>query len=298
MSTHTAENLSPIGRTLRLAEKVTPEAFSKPFEARITKINEGTNNPTSLTERAQDLRKRYHALNKLAEQLDSPVEYLARERIHEKASDTVSEFGKAESLAKSMTISIAEAMASIKRGAVLAPKYPQIVISEIPWVNEKEPLVIPIRMDATTCTLTFDRWSVTCRWDKPNWGGQKGYPIHFDNLTRLLEEIFSRCAGGAHRDSYREHKITYKYPGLLPRSVKEKIKSANADFQEEGCIFLLADAAILEKEVVVSNPDPLVVGYHPECPEHFWLIDAFDMTPIEQLINDEALARFAELHKE
>jgi len=77
------------------------------------------------------------------------------------------------------------------------------------------------------------------------------------------------------------------------------MKRARPDFGKAGgCLFMLADAEMPTVSVKSTfDPDPLIVGYHPDTTDLFWLVASFDMTPIEVLINNKALERFWEENK-
>ncbi len=104
-----------------------------------------------------------------------------------------------------------------------------------------------------------------------------------------------------HRENYREKMITYTFTGSIPKETKAAMEKARPDFKE-GCLLMLADANTLHVSQKITkrvplNRDPLIVGYHKDTPDLFWLIAAFDMTPVEALIANDALKSFYERKK-
>ena len=98
--------------------------------------------------------------------------------------------------------------------------------------------------------------------------------------------------------SYRFKKVEYYFIGLVPAEVKEKMIAAQADFQR-GCILVLAD----ERTAIKGRPwkdlvDPLIVGFHDDTPDLLWLIAAFDLTPLEQMISERMRKPFEEALQE
>jgi hypothetical protein len=77
-----------------------------------------------------------------------------------------------------------------------------------------------------------------------------------------------------------------RFTGVIPHSVKQKIKLYQPEFRE---IVIVAEAAwdLAKTRKAASMPvscDPLIVGWDGDF---FWLIDQFDTTSLEQLASDE-----------
>lgn len=105
-----------------------------------------------------------------------------------------------------------------------------------------------------------------------------------DVITRLGG--VARTAPKARRVVQANVSIETKFNGLIPDDVRQKIVECKKEFKQ---IFIVAEAAkykLTEKVVTAPKPrpnlDPLVVGYDGT---NFWLIAAFDMTPLEEYIS-------------
>jgi hypothetical protein len=80
-------------------------------------------------------------------------------------------------------------------------------------------------------------------------------------------------------------KLRTQFAMLIPQEVRQKITEVRGEFKE---ILIVAEAPKWDfKQKAIPRPkntDPLVVGYDGA---NYWLIAAFDPTPIEQYVRDE-----------
>lgn len=86
---------------------------------------------------------------------------------------------------------------------------------------------------------------------------------------------------------YQDTIFKSKFFGKIPKSTRDKINSAQSIFWKTH-IFILAEAnwELVENVPATStaiNYDPLVIGSDGL---NLWLIDAFDITPVEQAMLD------------
>lgn len=77
---------------------------------------------------------------------------------------------------------------------------------------------------------------------------------------------------------------TCTYKGVIPPEVKAKIKEASKVFGEQ--VFIMAEGKewAINKTRAPFMADPLVVGWDGHS---LWLVDRFDLTPIERLLATE-----------
>lgn len=79
-----------------------------------------------------------------------------------------------------------------------------------------------------------------------------------------------------HKSWYIDSKAECKFTGKIPPESRIKIKTAIKHFGEDN-VFIVADAVWKAKNKV----DPLVVA-HDGVNDFLWLVDAFDLTPLEK----------------
>ncbi len=97
----------------------------------------------------------------------------------------------------------------------------------------------------------------------------------FNDLAKLLKSKVNSSYGG-------RTTISCKFTGLIPRDVKGKIEEARSFFGDD--IFIIGEPGPWKIDVVNNpKPDPLVVGFRDGA---LWLIDKFDITPLEQMLLD------------
>ena len=82
-------------------------------------------------------------------------------------------------------------------------------------------------------------------------------------------------------------KASVRFTGVIPPKTRKKIQEAQRDFDRH--IYLVTEApewsfSEEEEEVRIQPRDPLVIGVEGETT---WLIDAFDLTPLERAIKME-----------
>lgn len=81
--------------------------------------------------------------------------------------------------------------------------------------------------------------------------------------------------------------LATEYVGLIPESTRQKIITAKESFDE---VFILAEVEDWDLSFeTVPKPrprkvDPLIVGFDGK---NLWVVDHFDLTPVEQYIKDE-----------
>jgi len=77
---------------------------------------------------------------------------------------------------------------------------------------------------------------------------------------------------------------------IIPLEARQKMDAAVRDFKESSTthIYLIAQASTFtwaQQHIVRQpDPDPLIVGWSELDPEALWLIAAFDVTTVEQLM--------------
>lgn len=177
--------------------------------------------------------------------------------------------------------------------------YPLFHFKEVfSWRNDKYlPKLAIFGLNSPTCGLRAtnvsedrDRWTI----EPPHLPWEIGHC--FDDVFRGLESgDFGILSNPNHRqygyldswdlNEYRE--IVARFEGFIPDSVREKISTATPVFGNN--IFIVAEVKEWRSEpTFIARRDPLVIGWDgANC----WLIDAFDVTPLEALIRSEFTTR-------
>lgn len=304
-----------IKQIIQLAKQPNPANVDRNANKKVSKFQqELASSEQTLEESLKDLSCDFdpeiERLVSILKTLDSPLEKETKSRVARKISQLKS---KKEKCSKVLYRQHKSEKASAERKTrettsvsnamvALLPKYPFIKIKEIPWLDDKKnPQIIP--MHESTPTFTME---IHCYNGRINSLGIKKWcsgSLHkHRKLISTMEKIFiphiktwklSRCR---QEDVETQHTFT----GAIPLETKETMQNARPDFKDaKGCLLMLADARTLKfsrkrKKVQYIDPDPLIVGYHPDTPDLFWFVAAFDMTPIEALIMDKALKPFHE----
>lgn len=103
-------------------------------------------------------------------------------------------------------------------------------------------------------------------------------------LRECYEDVFEKLRRRA--DNWKSIHLAVAFTGVLPPDVRATVIAAQRHFKQ---ILMLAEVdhwQIEEREVPAIRTDPLVVGFDGQ---DFWLIAAFDLTPIEEAIRQIAL---------
>lgn len=103
-------------------------------------------------------------------------------------------------------------------------------------------------------------------------------------LRECYEDVFEKL--GRRMKSLQSIHLTVTFTGVLPPEVRATVIAAKRHFNQ---ILVLAEVErwqIEERELPAIRTDPLVVGFDGQ---DFWLIAAFDLTPVEEAIRQIAL---------
>jgi hypothetical protein len=299
--------VSSASHTKALARMVEPVAFfEEPNKAEVKKLEGGPAGYHNFIEQVNRWETRYEALDEFLKELDSPLEAIARERVLQERDAARSNWRATERSADELKSKIDAHIKHMETGSMLAAKYPLMEIDKMLWGKGAELLMVPILTSSNSVYIEVkksrgykneDWYYVDVKWPARD----RDYMEAYEPLARTLEDIFTPFLTEMRKGQKDNLKHTYAYKGAIPASVKKSMKAAEKDFIEEGgFLILIADTALLEmtEGAIFPDPDPIIVGYHPLHPKYLWLVDSFDMTPIEKAITDEALARFAALPRE
>lgn len=172
---------------------------------------------------------------------------------------------------------IAQKLATLN-GEVLDQRFPRIDLSFLKWRRKADgwPVFAVYSPDSSICKFHSNL---------SDWGSSDAgcYPEFIDKLT-----------DGCYADVYRKMKATLrrtgrvwesmelysKFKGVIPDAVRTKIKSV-VDEKAFKHVVIVGEAA-WENRIV--DLDPLVVGI---IGEQGWLIDSFDLTPVERIVKSE-----------
>ena len=312
------KQISPIYQIKKLVQQPAPGPIRSRANEEIAELEQELavlerETKAKIEEIASHISSEIARLEENLKELDSPLESAAKKRLEKEISVLAHSKDKSsKELVKKLSekkdsngkrIKTINSVSSAK--ATLLPKYPFIKIEEIPWLsaNKRKPLIIPIHESDPTFELrapcasgaysSFSSSNITLR------NSDSAKLTYIEELEETLKNIFVPHVYTWIKEDHMEteRRVRYTFTGGIPRETKEAMKRARPDFPH-GALFMLADADTLTVSVEsLFDPDPLIVGYHPDTPDLFWLVASFDMTPIEKLINNEALKRFWEENK-
>ena len=140
------------------------------------------------------------------------------------------------------------------------------------------PLFAIFNVSSANCVIAF-------RWSDGRQGLRSagGFEKHFQDVFAMLEERNRAARAYSYRrwnDSAATTTTSLQadFNGLIPQSVRAKIKDAGQVFED---IYIVTDSVDWKLDTVVSldpRVDPLVIG---RIKDQFWLIDVFDLTAAE-----------------
>lgn len=109
-------------------------------------------------------------------------------------------------------------------------------------------------------------------------------------LPQLIQDCFKDVSDKLMemaKEKKRSIHLATEYIGVIPDVTREKISEAKPMFRD---IFLIAEARVwVLSETVIPRPrprrsDPIVVGFDGA---NLWIIDSFDLTPVERYVKLE-----------
>lgn len=163
------------------------------------------------------------------------------------------------------------------------------------WRNKKTgwPLLAVFSLDSPRFEISV---KMTIRW---RWSPQAYSDVqHLEARAQLapklpapLASCYDDVVKTLQTSARRKRKsitLATEYIGAIPNEIRGKIHEAKGQFED---VFLIAEAGkwnLVEKKArVLPNPnegDPLVVGWDGSS---LWVIDSFDLTPIERFVKSE-----------
>lgn len=183
--------------------------------------------------------------------------------------------------------------ASKKRIAILEPvavpataTFPIFDLAPLSWRDAKGlPRLVPFHF--TNSVFTYERELYDDGTIKEDYvpGG-----LHEDLL-----KCYTDVEKAVHKHALKERKtvtLEIHFTGVIPDDVREKITLLRAQFSDK--IYIVAEPAAVTLRVrepskkpapppVIRGGDPLVIGFDGA---HFRLIAAFDLTPVEQYVQN------------
>ncbi len=151
------------------------------------------------------------------------------------------------------------------------------------WRNDDGmPTLAPFSVDRDTFVFFLDRWGrphVSLMLPDPLLG------VYDDVCSRLRDRQRNRSRN---TDNNVELRATARFDGVIPDDVRRMIVSAREQFKDIRILAEIEHWQIEETELPALNADPLVIGYDGE---EFWLLAAFDITPLEEAIRQICLGK-------
>lgn len=139
------------------------------------------------------------------------------------------------------------------------------------WRNsDGMPTLAPFSVERDTFTFSLNQWRPsTISPELPT-------PLRgcYDDVVRLLHK---RRNG---HDNV-EVRATARFDGVIPDDVRRMIVTARPQFKDIRILAEVEAWKIEETELPALRADPLVIGYDGE---EFWLLAAFDITPLEDVV--------------
>lgn len=188
--------------------------------------------------------------------------------------DTIKSLGKGDYATATL-----QRLRDLRTLSELSSKYPRLGIRDVPWCVGDEFNLIPYPRHLNSVSL-FSLWQ----------GSTRGA---FGNSEQTFRLCHPALKTHANCTLSRDERVSFE--GFIPKEAKQKCLAAEKDhFSGEGaCTFMIVDYRTLTK--VEHDPDPLIVGWHPDAPADLWLVVAFDLTPAEAVIAEAARQAHQEL---
>lgn len=163
--------------------------------------------------------------------------------------------------------------------ALLAQKYRSLSIEPLKWRKPNgTPALAIFPMESSEFGFMYNG-DLTFDSDLPN-----QLKEYYKDIELLMKREYRRCR--LDEDDGDELTLSCSFSGVIPSKTKKKIEEAEELFDDN--IFIVAEATrwVWDETKRLPERDPLVVGWHEAEPKKLWLIDMFDVTPIEQAMAD------------
>lgn len=167
----------------------------------------------------------------------------------------------------------------------LRSQYRRLSMDPLRWRDDQGlPLFVIYHLFADKHMPDYARFSCSLGDDyRVRYGHPRPVEACYGDLERLLKQ---RQKPG------RYIELKCEFDGIIPLEARKKMNDAVKDFKEgdygRTYIYLIAEPSTWEWEegpiVREVDPDPLIVGWSELDPEALWLIAAFDVTTVEQLM--------------
>ncbi len=147
------------------------------------------------------------------------------------------------------------------------------------WRNEDGmPTLAPFSVQSDTFEFFVGQWNngeIRPRLPLPLRGC-------YDDVLALLRRRRNNRGGNV------ELHATARFDGVIPDDVRTIIARAQQQFKDIRILAEVERWKIEETELPALNADPLVIGYDGE---EFWLLAAFDITPLEEAVRQICLGK-------
>ncbi|MBI4142543.1 hypothetical protein HY480_01565 [Candidatus Uhrbacteria bacterium] len=146
------------------------------------------------------------------------------------------------------------------------------------WRNDDGmPTLAPFSVERDTFEFRIDQW---------NRGGiNVGLP---PPLGRCYDDVYALLRKRKNGRGNVEIRATARFDGVIPDDVRRMIVGVKEQLKDIRILAEVEHWKIKETELPMLNADPLVIGYDGE---EFWLLAAFDITPLEEAVRQICLGK-------
>jgi hypothetical protein len=113
-----------------------------------------------------------------------------------------------------------------------------------------------------------------------NWYNHRITPALPVPLRDCYDDVMTRLRNRSQARNVAVH-ATARFDGAIPDDVRRVIIASRSQFQDIRVLAEVEAWKIEETELPALRTDPLVIGYDGE---EFWLLAAFDLTPLEEAV--------------
>lgn len=164
-------------------------------------------------------------------------------------------------------------------------QYAAFNLEPLKWRNKQGyPRLAVFNLESPNCEFAvIGGYTNANDWNRRRIWKKRVEPKLPPEMMECYNDVFNRLNEIA-KKTKKTIRLSAKFVMLIPPDIKEKIIQVREEFKE---IFIIGEApqwGIKQTAIPKPNKDPLVVGYDGV---NYWLIAAFNSTPLEEYIANE-----------